>query len=79
MSGSATFDGHVIASIKSRGNESVAAGNFRTEVNFASGVGNFAASPGDVRTYKISDGLQDTNSAQGKDASAKFTWEAQST
>jgi hypothetical protein len=49
--GSATFTGHVVASIKSSGREYVAAGNFSNEVNFATGVGAVRVSGLDGRTY----------------------------
>lgn len=50
-----------------------------TRTSFASGVGSFSAAPGDTKTYKITYWLQNDNNAQSKNASAKFTWEAQNT
>lgn len=49
-----------------------------THTNFTNGVGAWlpAANP-ESRTYRFTVTLQDNNSAQGLDATATFTWEAQ--
>jgi hypothetical protein len=50
--------------------------------NFGNGWGSFAPTGGapiDSKTYRIKYTLQNDNAAQGKDASATFTWEAQNT
>jgi hypothetical protein len=48
--------------------------------NFATGVGAWApAGSGAVKTYRFSWTVQDTNAAQGLNATVKFTWEAQNT
>jgi hypothetical protein len=49
--GSATYSGHVIASIKSNGNEYVAGGNFANAVNFGSRTGSVAIAGLDGRNY----------------------------
>jgi hypothetical protein len=48
--------------------------------DFGSGVGNWAPTGASVqsRTYRFTYELQGDNAAQGKDATATFTWEAQS-
>jgi hypothetical protein len=49
-----------------------------TYKDFASGTGGWApGAAGDTRTYRFTWSLQDTNAAQGLNASVKFTWEAQ--
>jgi hypothetical protein len=51
-----------------------------TKTTFGTGVSAFAPSgSGQSKTYKITYWLQDNNAAQGKNATAKFTWEAQNT
>ncbi|MDX1450031.1 MAG: TasA family protein [Acidimicrobiia bacterium] len=51
-----------------------------TAQDFGSGLGAWAAiggAPDDVVTYRVAVTLQDDDAAQGLDASASFTWEAQ--
>lgn len=49
-----------------------------THTNFATGAGAWAPSANpESRTYKFTVTLQDTNLAQGLNATATFTWEAQ--
>jgi hypothetical protein len=50
------------------------------KTSFATGVSAFApTSSGQAKTYKITYWLQDNNLAQGKNNTARFTWEAQNT
>jgi hypothetical protein len=49
--GVATYSGHVVASIKSSGNEYVAAGNFANAVDFGTRVGTVAIAGLDGRNY----------------------------
>ncbi|HEY8565465.1 MAG TPA: FecR domain-containing protein [Beijerinckiaceae bacterium] len=49
--GTATYSGHAIGSFRSGGNEYVAAGNFRTTVDFARQTGNVAVTGLDNRDY----------------------------
>lgn len=51
VTGSATYTGHVIASIKASGNEYVAAGNMGTAVNFDTRIGSVNISNLDGRNY----------------------------
>ncbi len=51
VTGSATYNGHVIASIKSGGSEYVAAGNMGTAVNFGTRTGSVSISNLDGRNY----------------------------
>jgi hypothetical protein len=47
--------------------------------NFANGLGGFdAAANPTTKSYRLTVALADDNNAQGKNASATFTWEAQS-
>ena len=49
-----------------------------TYTDFASGVGSWTAnSTGDSQVYRFTVTLQDDNAAQGLNATATFTWEAQ--
>jgi len=51
-----------------------------TKTTYGTGVSAFAPSgTGQSKTYKITYWLQDNNLAQGKNNTAKFTWEAQNT
>jgi hypothetical protein len=49
-----------------------------TNTNYGSGLGGFAgATNPSSKSYRITVSLQDDNAAQGKSATATFTWEAQ--
>ena len=51
---------------------------FSAFTNFSNGLTAFGGPTGSsTRSYRITVTLQDTNAAQGKDADATFTWEAQ--
>jgi hypothetical protein len=51
-----------------------------TKTTFGTGVSAFAPTgAGQTKTYKITYWVQDNNLAQGKNNTAKFTWEAQNT
>jgi hypothetical protein len=45
---------------------------------FATGVGEWRASAGDARTYRVAWRVHDDDAAQGRSAEAGFVWEAQS-
>jgi len=53
------------------------AGFAASHTNFGSGAGSWSVANGDTRVYRFTATLQDDNAAQGKAASASFTWEAQ--
>jgi hypothetical protein len=58
------------------------AGFTSTHTGFANGAGSWApigGAPVDTMTYRFTTTLQDNNAAQGLNATAAFTWEAQST
>lgn len=51
-----------------------------TNTNFSTGLGGFTgATNPSSKSYRVKVTLQDNNNAQGKTASATFTWEAQNT
>ncbi len=47
--------------------------------SYATGVSSWAPSASATKSYRFSWTLQDDNNAQGKDATATFTWEARNT
>ncbi len=53
------------------------AGFAGASTDFASGVGTWAPSTGDYKTYRFLVTVQDNNNAQGQSASVDFVWEAQ--
>jgi hypothetical protein len=62
-----------------RWNGTLAAFNSTPHNTFATGIGTFAPSNnGDKKVYKFTYTVSNNAGAQGKDVTAKFTWEAQS-
>lgn len=61
-------------------NDDITLAGFATaHTNYANGAGAVAATENDTVDYRFVLTLQDNNSAQGLNASATFTWEAQNT